>query len=75
MEENFFSKIQDPRTKYLKIQDLRTKNIVGVMDKKLGMYRVLIWPDIWPIILPDTATGYPAKNKFYFDEEKTKVLP
>ena len=26
---------------------------------KLGLYRILIWPDIRQIILPDT--GYPAK--------------
>ena len=36
--------------------------ILQVIDvkKKLGLYRILIWPpDIQPIILPDT--GYPAK--------------
>ena len=32
----------------------------------VGLYRILIWPDIRPIILPDTGypawpdTGYPA---------------
>ena len=29
----------------------------------LGLYRILIWPDIRPTILPDT--GYTAKNEFY----------
>ena len=44
---------------------------------KVGLYRLLIWldvrpPDIRPIIFPDT--GYPAKNKFYFNVKKSKVF-
>ena len=40
--------------------------------KKVGLYRILIWSDIRPIILPDT--GYPVKNKFNLNVKKKQYL-
>ena len=34
------------------------------LDKKLGLCRILIWPDIRPIILPGTG-GYPAGYQLF----------
>ena len=39
---------------------MREEETMNRQVKNLGLYRILIWPDIRPIILPDT--GYPAKN-------------
>ena len=33
----------------------------------VGLYRLLIWPDIRPISLPDTE--YPGENRFYFNKK------
>ena len=41
-------------------QEKMERALTHCMIRILGLHRILIWPDIWPIILPDT--GYPAKK-------------
>ena len=50
------------------MNDCFIANILGIegvrflpiLKIQLGLHRILIWPDIRPIMLPDT--GYPVKN-------------